>query len=76
LYTDGVTEATDANEQLYGEDRLLKFMNTLNGVPADLVCGAVKADVDKFVGDAPQFDDITMVYLRYNGGTADEGITD
>lgn len=76
LYTDGVTEATDANEQLYGEDRLLKFMNTQNGVPADLVCGAVKADVDKFVGDAPQFDDITMVYLRYNGGTADEGITD
>ena len=76
LYTDGVTEATDANEQLYGEDRLLKLMNTLNGVPADSVCGAVKADVDKFVGDAPQFDDITMVYLRYNGGTADEGITD
>ena len=76
LYTDGVTEATDANEQLYGEDRLLKLMNTLNGVPADSVCGAVKADVDRFVGDAPQFDDITMVYLRYNGGTADEGITD
>lgn len=76
LYTDGVTEATDANNQLYGEDRLLRFMNTLNGTPADSVCGAVKADVDRFVGDAPQFDDITMVYLRYNGGTADERITD
>ena len=72
LYTDGVTEATDANNELYGEERLLRFMNTLNDLPASEVCGMVKADVDAFVGDAPQFDDITMVYLRYNGGNSDE----
>ncbi len=72
LYTDGVTEATDANNELYGEERLLRFMNTLNDLPASVVCGMVKADVDAFVGDAPQFDDITMVYLRYNGGNSDE----
>ncbi len=76
LYTDGVTEATDANNRLYGEDRLLDFMNTLNGAPADSICRAVKADVDSFVGDAPQFDDITMLYFRYNGGTSDERIND
>lgn len=76
LYTDGITEATDANNQLYGDDRLLDFMNTLNGVPADSVCGAVKADVDRFVGNAPQFDDMTMVYLKYNGRTSDERIID
>lgn len=76
LYTDGVTEATDANNRLYGEDRLLDFMNTLNGAPADSICSAVKADVDSFVGDAPQFDDITMLYFRYNGGTSDERIND
>lgn len=76
LYTDGVTEATDANNRLYGEDRLLDFMNTLNGAPADSICRTVKADVDSFVGDAPQFDDITMLYFRYNGGTSDERIND
>lgn len=67
LYTDGVTEATNAKEELYGEERLLGFMNTLKDYSADEVCGAVKADVDAFVGEAPQFDDITMVYFRYNG---------
>ena len=34
------------------------------------ICAAVKADVDAFVGDAPQFDDITMLCLSYNGGQA------
>jgi len=67
LYTDGVTEATNAQEELYGEERLLGFINTLKNYSADEVCAAVKADVDAFVGEAPQFDDITMVYFRYNG---------
>ena len=66
LYTDGVTEATDANTQLYGEERLLQFINTMPGVvSAEKLCRAVKADVDAFVGEAPQFDDITMVCLTY-----------
>ena len=65
LYTDGVTEATDADSELYGEDRLLRVMNSLDGdAPAEEVCRAVKADVDRFVGEAPQFDDITMMSLR------------
>jgi serine phosphatase RsbU (regulator of sigma subunit) len=65
LYTDGVTEATDQNEQLYGEDRLLKIA----GQSADpkTLCALVKADVDAFVGQAPQFDDITMLALSYQG---------
>ncbi|MCI7760469.1 MAG: SpoIIE family protein phosphatase [[Eubacterium] saphenum] len=67
LYTDGVTEATNSENELYGEERLLNFMNTLYDLPAEAVCNAVKADVDAFVGEAPQFDDITMVYLKYNG---------
>jgi len=67
LYTDGVTEATDANEQLYGEERLLKLMNGQAAVSARSVCERVKADVDAFVGEAEQFDDITMLCLRYNG---------
>lgn len=68
LYTDGVTEATDANEALYGEERLQVLMNRLHGCSGEEVCRAVRQDIDLFVGTAPQFDDITMLYLKYNGG--------
>ena len=67
LYTDGVTEATNANNELYGESRLLE---TINACPFDTMeelCKYIKADVDAFVGEAPQFDDITMVALHYIG---------
>ena len=67
LYTDGVTEATDANETLYGEERLLEMMNRQKQLLAKEICQAVKDDVDAFVGDAEQFDDITMLCLTYSG---------
>lgn len=67
LYTDGVTEATNASGELYGEDRLLALLNTLKEMTGEEICEAVKADLAEFVGDAPQFDDITMLYLKYNG---------
>lgn len=64
LYTDGVTEANDRENALYGEDRLLAVLNALEDADAQTVCRRVKADVDAFVGDADQFDDITMLHLR------------
>ena len=67
LYTDGVTEATDANKELYGEDRLLSAINSREFESMEELCRFIKADVDTFVGDAPQFDDITMVALKYIG---------
>lgn len=67
LYTDGVTEATNASEELYGDDRLLNILNSRNFENTEEICKAVKADVDAFVGDAPQFDDITMVAIKYIG---------
>ena len=67
LYTDGVTEATDANKELYGEDRLLSAINSREFESMEELCRFIKADVDAFVGDAPQFDDITMVALKYIG---------
>ena len=67
LYTDGVTEATDANEQLYGEERLLNILNSLEKSGVEEICTKVKVDVDLFVGEAPQFDDITMLCLEYKG---------
>lgn len=66
LYTDGVTEATDANEQLYGMERLEASLNRVKDKTPEEILPAVKADIDAFVGDAPQFDDITMLCLSYN----------
>ncbi len=64
LYTDGVTEATNSHNELYGDRRLERCLNTMNGENAREICNAVKRDVDSFVSDAPQFDDITMLSLR------------
>lgn len=66
LYTDGVTEATNIHEELYGEERLLNLLNETTDLDTKAICEMVKSDVDQFVGEAPQFDDITMVCIRYN----------
>ena len=64
-YTDGVTEATNVNNELYGMERLGTILNKVkNGTPHDIL-PAVKKDIDEFVGEAPQFDDITMLCLEY-----------
>ena len=65
LYTDGVTEATNTENKLYGEDRLLAFMNQNANVEATELLPALKANIDEFVGEAPQFDDITMLMFDY-----------
>lgn len=64
LYTDGVTEATDAELTLYGEPRLLESLNTAGDVTAKELLRHVTADLDNFVNGAPQADDITMVGVR------------
>ena len=66
LYTDGVTEATNADNTLYGEKRLHAFMNRHAHLEATAILPALKADMDAFVGEAPQFDDITMLMLDYH----------
>ena len=67
LYTDGVTEATDTHDELYGEERLQAVLNASPDAPPETLLPAVKTDIDAFVGDAPQFDDITMLGLYYHG---------
>lgn len=64
-YTDGVTEATNSNNELYGMERLGKILNAQKHTSPSEILTAVKADIDNFVGDAPQFDDITMLCLEY-----------
>ena len=75
LYTDGVTEATNNNAELYGEDRLLDFVNSLNNTEPESLCTLIKEDVDKFVGTAPQFDDITMLALNFDAIIDEENIS-
>ena len=65
LYTDGVTEATDINNKLYGEERLLNFMSKNSTLDGATLLPSLKSDIDKFVGEAPQFDDITMLVFDY-----------
>ena len=65
LYTDGVTEATNAENKLYGEERLQAFMNRNAAMEATGLLPALKIDIDAFVGEAPQFDDITMLIFDY-----------
>jgi len=65
LYTDGVPEATNVENKLYGEDKLLTFMNQNASMEAIKLLPALKANIDEFVGEAPQFDDITMLMFDY-----------
>ena len=75
LYTDGVTEATNNDNVLYGEERLLGFMNKNSTVDAKSLLPELKANIDEFVGEAPQFDDITMLLLDYKSNIGGEHMT-
>lgn len=67
LYTDGVTEATNLSEELYGEERLHAVLEKCKDESMEVICSEIKKDVDLFAGEAPQFDDITMLALKFNG---------
>ena len=61
IYTDGVTEATDSNEKLFGEERLMKAIQGTQSLNAPDTLVKIRKDIDAFAGDAEQFDDITML---------------
>jgi sigma-B regulation protein RsbU (phosphoserine phosphatase) len=67
IYTDGVTEATNASNELYGENRLITVMKYAINKSSKEILDIVRTDIDEFVDDAPQFDDITMLEMSYLG---------
>lgn len=67
VYTDGVTEATDALNHLYGTDRMLAALNQEERTDCRKLLEIVHRDMDSFVGETPQFDDITMLALYFKG---------
>ncbi len=66
LYTDGVTEATTEDDELYGEARLIDCLDHTDAANVDAIVGDVKNSIDAFVQDNDQFDDITMLCLKWN----------
>lgn len=75
VYTDGVPEATDSSNTLYGTDRMICALNQAKDGSCSQLLDALHRDVDSFVGEADQFDDITMLCLEYkeNSEMREEG---
>ena len=80
LYTDGVPEANNSCQELFGEERMLAALE--NGMQASgtggdedlqLFLNTLRAQIDEFAGEAPQFDDLTMMCVKYRGGMAAQG---
>ena len=70
-YTDGVTEATNREEELYGMARLEGVLEKNAAKSPEALLSAVREDIDAFVGSAQQFDDITMLCVEYKKKMAD-----
>lgn len=66
VYTDGVAEATNAENELYGTDRMLAALSKNCDRNCKDIILSMQNDINLFVGDAPQFDDITMLVFRMN----------
>ena len=72
IYTDGLTEATNAASELFGDARLVASLNRHGDGDLNGLLTGVRDDIQAFVGEAPQFDDMTMLGLTYlhQGGAA------
>lgn len=71
VYTDGVAEATNSTNELFGTDRMLDALNKEPGAKPEKVLENVMDGINEFVKGAEQFDDITMLCLKYHGPVTD-----
>lgn len=72
LYTDGVTEANYDYNGFYGEDRLRDGVNKLKDQKLSEIICEIKRDIDEFCKNPDQFDDMTMIAIRYDGGNEND----
>jgi len=72
LYTDGVTEAKRPDGERFGNDRLIEALNEDILIDDESLILRVKAAVDRFSGDEPQYDDMTMLSFTYYGESGNE----
>ena len=64
LYSDGVTEAYDEDENEWGDERLLASLRPVADAPSPNIVTQIFADIDRFAGSAPQHDDITLLVIK------------
>ena len=67
LYTDGVTDTINLKEEMYGEDKLEIVLNSYKEESPEVILTAVKKELEEFAGEAEQFDDVTMLCMKYKG---------
>jgi phosphoserine phosphatase RsbU/P len=73
LFTDGVTEAANLAEEEFGEERLIAIIQENRTLPLDEISKTIYCEIEKFVGQAPQHDDLTYVLFRF--GSEPDGDT-
>lgn len=66
-YTDGVTEAINKDNEMYGESRLYDCLNNLKDTEPNKIAQKVKASIQEYADSNVQSDDITMLIFKYNG---------
>ena len=64
IFTDGVIEAENVQQQEYGEARFIAMLHSGVMTPPAMLLNSILADLDRFVGNAPQHDDVTCVLMR------------
>ena len=74
VYTDGVPEATNAHDEMFGNERMLDAINEVKDRTPEERLYHIKEAIDTFVGEAPQFDDITMLCLDYYGPEKEDNV--
>ena len=67
VYTDGAPEASDADNRMFGMQRLIDALNSDPQASPKQLLENVRAAVDRFVDGAEQFDDLTMMCVEYKG---------
>ena len=67
LYTDGIPEATDAEQRMFGTERMIQALNKDPKAAPKTILNCIRTEVDAFVKDAEQFDDLTMLCVEYRG---------
>ena len=66
-YTDGVTEAINIDDEIYGEEKLYECLNNIKDTKPSNIAQKVKDSIKKYTDSVPQSDDITMLIFKYNG---------
>jgi serine phosphatase RsbU (regulator of sigma subunit) len=75
FFTDGISEAMNAHDDCFGENRLGELIEAHAGLPSDQLRERMLREIAAFVGDAPQHDDMTMILLKIDEGAVGSSLS-